>query len=353
MRIAGIVAEYNPFHQGHIHHLEETRKLLDPDVLVVVISEWFSQRGLPSLMTPADKARMALQNGADLVIGLPACCAAQSADYFAKYALQALYQAGVQTICFGSETGDLAFLQEALKKLENLEEDPSLSQMRNTQTILPGIGPNDLLGIQYLKWCEKLGMNAVCIPRNQNFISATKTRADYFGGRRVYLDSLFLKKASWNSLYPLLRASLLMSEPEDLAGFLLCSEGIENRLIKAAAKYASWDEFLEHVQNKSYSRARVQRTCLFILLQMTWKQMEEHDDFYEVIVLGANEKGRAWLKILDEQAQKEDRKSNIYSTQRQLPDWLFVRQQKPQQLMEIITGLSLSAPPVMIDSQKG
>lgn len=347
MHIAGIIAEYNPFHQGHIHHLEETIQLLHPDVLVVIVSEWFSQRGLPSLMTPTDKARMALEHGANLVIGLPACYAAQSADYFARYSLQALKQAGVQTICFGSETGDLAFLKEALDKLETLEADPSLSQMRNVQTILPGIGPNDLLGIQYLNWCRKLSMDAVCIPRDQSKMSATKTRAEHFAGKRVYLDNLFVKNASWKALYPLLRASLLMSSPAQLSEFLLCSEGIENRLIRAAAKYSSWDEFLENTQNKNYSRARIQRTCLFILLQLSRKAMKEHDDFHEVIVLGADEKGRGWLKSLSEKAEEEGRDSHIYSAQRQLPDWLFAMQQKPQQLMEIITGLSLSAPALM------
>ncbi len=349
MRIAGIVAEYNPFHQGHIHHLEQTRELLHPDVLVVVISQWFSQRGLPSLMSPADKARMALEHGADLVIGLPVCYAAQSADYFAKYSLQALHQAGVQTICFGSETGDFAFLQNALASLEKLEQDPALSQMRNTQNILPGIGPNDLLGIQYLKWCEKLGMNAVCIPRDQNFISATRTRADYFAGRRVYLDSLFVKNASWKALYPLLRAALLMSPPERLREFHLCTEGIENLLVRNAARFSTWEDFLENTQNRSYSRARIQRTCLFILLQLTRTQMEAHPDFDSVIVLGANETGRSWLKTLSEKAAEEDRDPRIYSTQRQLPEWLFAMQQKPRQLMEIITRKSWKSIPVMTE----
>lgn len=348
MKAAGIVAEYNPFHQGHVFHLQKTREILQPDVLVVVVSEWFSQRGLPSLMTPQDKARLALEHGANLVIGLPACYTAQSADHFARYALEALKQAGVQTICFGSETGDLAWLQQARKQMQDLPKDPALSQMRNVQTILPGIGPNDVLGIQYLHWCEELGLRAVCIHREDRFASATSSRASFFKGRRVWLDSLFLKKASWEHLYPFVRMQLLMSSAEELRHIFLVQEGIENLLIAQARRCSSWEAFLEGCQNKSYSRARIQRTCLFILLHLTAAQMQEHASFSEVIVLGADETGRKWLRHLQRQAAEKEEESHIYSAWRQLPDWLRLQQQKPRQIMEILTGKTFPAHPVQL-----
>lgn len=352
MKAAGIVAEYNPFHQGHVFHLQQTREVLQPDVLVVVVSEWFSQRGLPSLMTPQDKARLALEHGANLVIGLPACYAAQSADHFARYALEALKQAGVQTICFGSETGDLAWLQKARKQLEDLPKDPSRSQMRNIQSVLPGIGPNDVLGIQYLRWCEKLGLDAVCIQRESRFASATASRASFFDGQRVWLDSLFLKKASWEHLYPFLRMQLLMSSAEQLQQIFLVQEGIENLLIAQARRCADWQSFLEGCQNKSYSRARIQRTCLFILLQQSSFQMKGHASFFEVIVLGADDTGRRWLRHLQKQAAAREEESHIYSAWRQLPEWLKVQQQKPRQIMEILTGKTFSPQSVQLTKDR-
>ena len=86
MKTCGIITEYNPFHEGHIYHIKKTKELTQCNCLIAIVSNHFTQRGLPSLLSMEDKTNLALEAGCNLVIELPACYAAQSADYFAKYA---------------------------------------------------------------------------------------------------------------------------------------------------------------------------------------------------------------------------------------------------------------------------
>ena len=146
LKICGIITEYNPFHQGHAHHLRQARELTGCDVLVCILSDYFSQRGLPSVMSWQDKTRLALEHGADLVIRLPSVYAAQSADHFARYALESLSVLGVQEIVFGSECHDRSRLEAMADEAGLRPVNPATSQARN----LPDLEPNDILGVQYL-----------------------------------------------------------------------------------------------------------------------------------------------------------------------------------------------------------
>ncbi|MCF0246809.1 MAG: nucleotidyltransferase family protein [Ileibacterium sp.] len=335
MKTVGIIAEYNPLHKGHLHHISKTRSLLDPDILVVIVSSFFSQRGLPSLISRQNKAKLALKAGADLVLELPAVYACQSADYFALYAVESLKAAGVQAICFGSETNDI----EALKKLEReqslLQRDPSTSLARSFADQFGHLQANDILGLQYVRWCRMFGMEPVSIARDPSFKSATATRADFFAGKEQYLQSYLLKEQNWNSYYPLLRTALIMTPSDRLKEFFLVEEGIENRLKKAAWNHASWDSFLQEAISKTYTRARIQRTCLFILLQVEKKDVLEHHSFFELCVLGMNEKGAAYLKTLP-------KGTPIYTRQRDLPDFLKSMQLKTRFLYSSVLNQNLS-----------
>lgn len=90
MKTCGIIAEYNPFHKGHIYHIQKSKEITQCDCLIVIVSSFYSQRGLPSFLSRHDKTKLALKYGANLVLELPACFACQSADYFARYAIQSL-----------------------------------------------------------------------------------------------------------------------------------------------------------------------------------------------------------------------------------------------------------------------
>lgn len=335
MRVTGLITEYNPLHQGHLYHIEQTKKLLKPDVLVVILTSWFSSRGLPSLLSRYDKTRLALKAGADLVLELPCVYAAQSADRFAMYAIESLKTAGVNTICFGSEKGDIEVLNKLAGRIQETKADPSLSMVRNTERLLgESLRSNDILGIQYIRYCWMFGIEPVCIQRMDTYKSATSTRADFFEGKDQFLSEYFIEKQRWENYYPALRTFLLMSPPELLSSFFLVTEGIENRLRKAARKARTWPEFLEASISKTYSKARIQRTCLFILLQIKKDEMQQHEEFFFLRILGMNDKGRKLIRSLPDGTPIASRFS-------QLPDFLKTVEEKSRLLYESVMDTPL------------
>lgn len=174
MHITGIIAEYNPFHNGHKYHLEETRRITGADYCIAVISGDFMQRGTPAVIDKHTRAKMALQNGADLVLELPLYYAAGSAEFFAHGAITLLNRLGaVDSLCFGSECGSISVLSEIAFLLVTEPEDyrhALQNELRNghsfpkarslalrnclpdTPTYAEAISsPNNILGIEYLK----------------------------------------------------------------------------------------------------------------------------------------------------------------------------------------------------------
>ena len=298
MKAAGVIAEFNPMHQGHRFLLEKIRQTVKPDVLIVIMSTWFSSRGLPCLESVETRTRLALQAGADLVIALPVPYTMQSADYFALYSIEALKTAQVNLLCFGSESADLALLEENSRQVSTLKANPATSQARNAARQVLVARPNDILAMQYIRYAREFGIECHPILRDQSLKSATQTRIDYFNGVFQEEDHLFEKEQRLENYYPLIRYILLESDPKWLASLFLVDEGIENRLIQAARTCTRWQDFLACTISKTYSKARIQRTCMMILLQIPKKEMKKHDSFFQIQVLGFNPAGQKWLKSL-------------------------------------------------------
>ena len=295
MKTCGIITEYNPFHQGHIYHIRKTKERTQCDCLIAIVSNYFTQRGLPSLLSMEDKTKLALEAGCNLVIELPCCYAAQSADYFAKYAIESLHELDVDTLCFGSETNDIDLLKKQAMAMKVIHKDPTKSMNQNLYTNQI-IRPNDILGMQYIKQCEKWNIEPVCISRNESFKSATQTRAEYFQGISQFNDQYFMQNQAWDHYYTYLRNFLILTPVQKLADFFLVNEGIEHRLQKNAKIYSEWEAFLKASISKTYTKARIQRTCMFILLQITKAQMQENATFDQVIVTGFDSIGKDYLK---------------------------------------------------------
>ncbi len=289
MKICGIIAEYNPFHQGHIYQLQSIQNQFD--AIVVILSAYYSQRGLPSLLKPNDKANFALTYGANLVCQLPAHFTCQSAEYFAKYAIESLSYLGIDSLCFGSECHSLTQLEEWNDLIQSKKVKPNLSLH---QTLPERIQANDLLGLHYLQECKKNGIQAIPIARNPNFESATSIRNAFFNGERKQFDAYFHQEQNWQNYYPYLQTFLLLSSASDLSSYFLVNEGIEYRL-KKAANNPDWDSFLQAAISKTYTKARIQRTCLMILLQIKKSEMKNLH-FNEVQVLGFDSIGQKILK---------------------------------------------------------
>lgn len=336
MKITGIIAEYNPFHQGHIYHIQKAKEITQCDCLVVILTGCFSQRGLPSLLTPYDKTKLALQYGANLVLECPVCFGAQSADYFAKYNLQALSSLPIDTLCFGSETNDVTYLRHLLRKQKEIFADPSKSLSINQDL---DIQPNDILGMQYIRYCDLYRIEPVTIHRNPAYKSATQTRSDFFSGKEEFYGSLFLKEQSWDSYYPYLRLLLQMMDAKDLKKIHLVTEGIENRLKAVAQNASNWSSFLEAAITKTYTRARIQRTCLMILLQIKKEEMKDAS-FYKLKVLGFDSIGQACLKQCDA--------SNIITRFNQMDPFLQAIHQKTWALYNSVLKHPIPERPVLI-----
>lgn len=342
MRIVGIIAEYNPFHNGHAYHLQQAREASNADYVVVVMSSCFTQRGEAALLSPADRARMALSCGADAVFALPACWAVRDAEHFALGGVALLNSLGVDAISFGSETADMqklsicahmleqpdATFTEALHRrmAEGLPYPAALSAaMAETH---PEVGdllasPNNTLAVCYLRAMLRLNasMEVFPIARSSDYHatglsnqlpSATALRSAAFQG-----DWLGCKANLPAPAYAVLQDAALdgrLHRPDALDQALLyrlrsmrhtdwsalpdLSEGIEDRLLAAARQEATRDALLLAAKTRRYPHARLSRLCTHALLGITQALLEAEPLPTAAWLLGFRQEARPLLSQL-------------------------------------------------------
>ena len=313
MRVVGVIAEYNPFHLGHAHHLAEARRLAKADAVVVVMSSVFTQRGEAAILSPADRAKMALSAGADAVFALPAAWAARDAEHFALGGVSILSGLGCNAISFGTETVDLPLQREAARLLE--QPDPAFSadvQARMAAGIpypaamsaamdaaLPGCGalleaPNSTLAICYLRAILRLGADMDVIPvqriggYHDSALGDALPSATALRGAIMRGDWAKVKTAMPKEAYAILHKAAAQGRihrPEALDAALLyrlrtmsdadyaalpdVSEGIEHRLASAAEYAASRESLLQSAKTRRYPYARLSRMATHALLGLT------------------------------------------------------------------------------------
>lgn len=303
MKTCGIVVEYNPFHNGHIHHINQTRQITQCDLLIAVMSPNFVQRGEPAIIDKWQRTRLALEHGVDLVVELPFIYATQSAQPFAMGAMHLLNLMGCDAFCFGSESHDLQELIR-LSQFEKIELDKKKAPVQSYEQMYGTLYANDILGINYLKYSKN--MTPYCIKRTNHYFdeqleehisSATSIRKAIQGHQDISKatpakieNPVFLE-----DFYPMIQLLLFTLPKDSLKELFLMDEGIENLLIKNA-QFSSFEEFMNHCISKKYTRSRIQRTCIHLLNQTTKKQVNELSLPGSVRILGANEKGRKYLR---------------------------------------------------------
>lgn len=321
MRVVGVIAEYNPFHLGHAHHLAEARRLARADAVVVVMSSVFTQRGDAAILSPQARARMALSSGADAVFALPAAWAVRDAEHFALGGVHLLAGLGCDAISFGTETTDLSALQRAARMLEQPDDafNARVQSMMSSgmpypaavsaamEAMLPGCGdllasPNSTLAICYLRALLHLNdrMDVVPVQRiggyhasalDEPLPSATALRGailrgDWASVRRAMSEEAFAilrEEAAKGSIHrpDALDGALLyrlrMMGAEDYAALPDVSEGIEHRLMTAASTALSRESLLQSAKTRRYPYARLSRLATHALLgftQETFDSME-------------------------------------------------------------------------------
>lgn len=347
MKIGGIIAEYNPFHNGHRYQLEKSKELGEWTHAVAVMSSNYVQRGETALISKWARAEMAVKNGIDLVIELPTLWSTAHAQRFALGGVSLLESLGcVDMLSFGSECGDIDELIECKNAInseavgerlkENLEYGLSFASAR-AEALRTVYGnrffdileePNNTLGIEYLQALDKLGSSIVpmtvkrvgaahdSILRNENFACASDIRSMLLDESREWemfvpqsvVDIYNREKESNQAPCPIskLEFSILCCmrqlSAEDIGLSPDVSEGIEYRIHDAALKASSLEELYQLAKTKRYSHARIRRIVLHAFMGFTAEDYKENPPYIHVLAM--NDKGKEILKEAKEKAKK-------------------------------------------------
>lgn len=325
MKAVGLVAEYNPFHNGHLYHRQQAQRLTNADVVVAVMSGNFTQRGVPTIVDKWQRTREALRNGVDLVVELPVFYAVQPAHLFAAGALRLLAGLGVADVVFGAEHPDWDFRQmvAAEKSFQvnsfhhyNATFATQFNQELAKQTGHQLIAPNDILAFAYQKAKEEehLPIALHTIARvgsayhdhhlNGQLASATAIREAVANGQ-VPVQAVPAQTAgdlqkvgavpTWEQLYPLLRNQLIQAPVARLAEAYEVAEGLEYRMKDAAERSLDFTSFQQAVKSKRYTYARLLRAELYLLLQASTGEVESAMKRPYYHVLGFTEVGQRYL----------------------------------------------------------
>ncbi len=320
MRVVGIIGEYNPFHFGHLYHIQKTKEKFPDSILILALNGCFSQRGDVSILSVEDKVRISLQYGVDIVVQIPTLYGTQSADIFADCAISLLHELGVTDIVFGSETNSIKqislYAKKQLKQDLHEQMEGYLRIGLNYPTALSkSVGltkkfckPNDLLGISYAKTVFKnhyeITLHTILrtnsyhdLSSNTGVVSASNIRhklenqedVQSFLPKDVYP---LIHSFSSLTLWKMLQYKILTDA--NLALYLTVDEGIENRLQKMAPKASSIEEFMRLVKTKRYTYNKLQRMMIHILLGITKEENEKASLSY-IPIVGFRETGKKYL----------------------------------------------------------
>lgn len=378
MNVIGIIAEYNPFHLGHLYQINKIKEMYKDSIIIAIVSSSFTQRGDVSILNKWDKTRIALDNGIDLVIELPYFYAGQSSDIFAKGAVTILNYLGIDTLVFGIESDDInnlklmADIQLNDKNYNNIVKE-YLSNGYNYPTALSKAIkdilnldiylPNDLLALSYIKQVKLINnnINVIGIKRTNdyhskeitsNIVNASLIREQFKNNLDIsnYIPSYDTNKlynVSVNDFYPLLKYQIL-NNINNLDKFLTVDEGIDNRIKKYIKNSNNWNELVNNIKTKRYTYNKINRMLMHILFNLT-KDESKNIVIDYVRVLGFNSKGRSYLNKI-----KKNKDINIVTNYKDGISKLFDLENRVNNIYAIIVDNKLiyeeySHNPIIID----
>jgi len=321
-KVIGIIAEYNPFHLGHLYQINKIKKLYPDSTIIVLLSGSFTERGDISLINKWDKTKICLDYNIDLIIEFPTLYAIQSADIFAKAALKILNELAINILAFGSETNDLElFTKLANIQLNNSKYDETVQQYLKTGVNYPTAmalalqkfsnykiqKPNDLLALSYIKEIIKnnYSIEPVSIKRENNYhetivkskiISANLIRKKIKENDNIEqyvpqgVSQYIYRNITIENAFQYLKYQIICSN--NLSKYLTVEEGIENRLKKKIMISNSWQELIMNIKSKRYTYNRLNRMLLHILLRIL--KCDNHFEPY-IKILGFNNNGKKHL----------------------------------------------------------
>ena len=358
MNILGLVVEYNPFHNGHLYHLEKSKEITNATHTVAIMSGNFLQRGEPALFDKYTRAKAAVENGVDLVIELPTLFACQSAEIFSHGAISTLNSLNcINSICFGSEVGNIDILYTIASILVNEPDDfkVSLKKYLKEGMLFPSArsnalfdyisknkliniskedllnilnSSNNILGIEYIKSIVRLNSNIkpYTITRvkseynsekiNSSICSATAIRKSLKDNSDVTLLYNVIPNKTYNIIkdsmdnkfnpmfdenYFEILSSIILRDFNYLNNYFDVNEGIENKIYQSIFTSSSLNDLHNSIKSKRYTLTKVKRILNNILLGITKDDVTLVKDINIVPyirVLAFNDKGREIIKSI-------------------------------------------------------
>ena len=321
----GIIAEYNPFHNGHMYHLKKIKEMFPNEVIVAVISSSFTQRGEVSIIDKWKKTQICLEAGIDLVIELPFVFSSESADYFSLGALTILENLKVERFVFGSETNDISIFE----KIANIQLDnPDFEKLakiymklgNNYPTALSLALkdldgdvltlPNDLLGISYVKIIKEnnFKIKPYCIERKNNYknekldsslSSATAIRKALKDNIDIsdYVPNFVLSKLEslhfQEDYFKFLKYKIMLEK--DLSIYQSVDEGLDIKIKKEIIDATSYEDLINRVKSKRYTYNRINRMLTHILCGFTKEMKANCKEIDYIRILGFNSTGQEYI----------------------------------------------------------
>lgn len=327
MKIIGLITEYNPLHLGHIYQLTKIKELYPNSIIILITNATFTQRGEVSILNKWDKTKICLENNIDLIIELPFAYATQSADIFAKGALEILNHLKIDTLVFGSESDNIENLKNIVNtQLNNNEYNKLVKEYLSTGLNYPTamskalqdiLGytitePNDLLGISYIKEITKNNypITPITIKRigsyhekevNNTIISASLIRTLHLDKKDISphiapnTEKYLYQNLSNENYFPYLKYKILSTN--DLSIYQTVEEGIENRIKKAITISNSWDELIQNIKTKRYTYNKINRMLIHILTSFTKTEANNLEINY-IRLLGFSKNGQIYLNTI-------------------------------------------------------
>ena len=346
VKTIGIICEYNPFHNGHIYHIEKIKEMFPNSIIVLVMSTCFTERGEISILNKWDKTEIALNHQVDLVVELPHFYATNSADIFAEGAIKLLSYLNCNYLIFGSECNNIDLFNQLVdiqlynEEYNNLVQDYMDSGLNYPTSMSKALKdlcnetittPNDLLGLSYIKQIklQESSIVPITIQRTNNYhdkkindeiTSATsirealKNKQDITNYVPVDTKNHLINFNYEEKYYSLLKYKLI-SEIDELDKYLDVSEGLDKRIKKFILKSNTKEELIENIKTKRYTYNRLNRMFLHIMTNLKKSDVSKLKQINYIKVLGFNEEGKQHLKEV-----KKDELIPIITNYSQLDD---------------------------------
>ena len=325
MNIIGVVAEYNPFHNGHKYQLDKIKETFKDSLVIICTSSSFTQRGNISVLNKWEKTKIALENGADIVVELPYIYSTQSSDIFAEYALKILNELKINYLVFGSESNNLddiitnakiQLFNDNFDKKVKIYMDSGINYPTALNNALKDLNgstinkPNDLLALSYIKEILKNNYNIKPynikrtndfhdITSNEKIVSASNIRNKIYEGKdyknqvpnNVY--EILKNKQINNKYFEYIKYKIITDN--NLNKYLDVDEGLSVRIKNVINKSNTTNELIKNIKTKRYTYNKISRMLNHILCSFTVYEKDNINDLEYIRILGFSTKGKEYL----------------------------------------------------------